>query len=156
MIGGWSWNGPGIHWWVADWRHNWMVFKTIFLRFYVLPAFAFEAALPGDYSEPVHFSYKDITVRSLFPYVRSMRSFRLNVCSLGHPFARKGCNNRWWVHTTERRFRQNLRADQTHRICAQKCFLGLWIQNVLSVRYRLFLLGWCCLSTQFSWFNDTH
>jgi hypothetical protein len=38
-------------------------------------AYAWETALPIDSSGSVHFYYKNITVRVIFPNVRSMRSF---------------------------------------------------------------------------------
>ena len=87
--------------------------------FPVHPPYSCEAALLGDFSGFVHFSYKDITVRSMFPYVRSMRSLRLSTffpfLSIGHLFAKKGCNYLGWEHATGHTFGQNLRADHSVR-----------------------------------------
>jgi hypothetical protein len=92
--------------------------------FPVHPAYSCEAALLSDFSGFVHFSYKDIPVRSMFPYVRSMfpyvrsmRSLWLSTffpfLSIGHLFAKKSCNYQEWEHATGHTFGQNLRADHS-------------------------------------------
>ncbi len=45
LIIGCSWNGLGMHWWLADWSHGWIELKTIISRFFRSSSICFRGSI---------------------------------------------------------------------------------------------------------------